>query len=123
MSVTTSVSSWIFAIVLLGVVPACFSYLLLGPWRESRRDRRDILANGQAATGTVVAIDETYPAGKARHRFVVTVEFTPPEYQEPVRAQINCGSSEVNKLGVYQQVPIHYRVQTPMEAVIDEFVR
>jgi hypothetical protein len=54
----------------------------------------------------------------------VAVEFTPPEYREPVRFEmIFPGLSEVNKLGVYQQVPIHYREQKPIEAVIDEFVK
>jgi hypothetical protein len=123
MSVTTPVSTWIFAIVLLGVVPAGFFYMLLEPWLALRRDRRDILSRGQVGIGTVVAIDQVYPTGRYGSRYLVTVEFTPPGYAEPVRFQINYGSSEVNKLGVYQQVPIHYRVQTPMEAVIDEFVK
>jgi hypothetical protein len=52
----------------------------------------------------------------------VTVEFTPRGYLEQVRSQINYGGSEVNKSGVYQQVPMHYRVPTPLEAVSDEFV-
>jgi hypothetical protein len=53
----------------------------------------------------------------------VTVEFTPPDYHEPVRSRISYGGSEVNTLGVYQRVRIHYRVQTPLEAVIDKLVK
>jgi hypothetical protein len=121
--VATPVSAWIFAIVLLGVVPAVFLYMALEPWRALKRERRDILTNGQAAIGTVVAIDQIYPTGRYGPRYVVTVEFAPPDYSEPVRSQITYGASEVNKLGVYQQVPIHYRVQTPLEAVIDELVK
>jgi hypothetical protein len=117
------VSNLIFVIIVLGVVPAIFFYILLEPWRALRREQRDLLAHGQAAIGTVIAIGQAYPTGRYGPRYVVTVEFTPPDYQEPVRSQITYGSSEVNKLGVYQQVPIHYRVQTPLAAVIDEFVK
>ena len=109
--------------MLLGVVPAIFFYVLLEPWRALRKERRDILVHGQAAIGTVVAIDEVYTGGRSGPRYAVTVEFTPPEYTEPVRFQINCGASQVTKLGVYQQVAIHYREQTPMDAVIDELVK
>jgi hypothetical protein len=117
------VSNWIFAFVLLGVVPAVFFYILLEPMRALKKDRRDILAHGQKSIGTVVAIDER-AAGRSSLSYVVTVEFTLPEYREPVRFEtIFSGSSEVNKLGVYQQVPIHYREQMPLEAVIDEFVK
>jgi hypothetical protein len=52
------VSSWIFVIVLLGVVPGILFYILLAPMRARKRERRDILANGQVAIGTIVAIDE-----------------------------------------------------------------
>jgi hypothetical protein len=121
--VTTPISNGIFAIVVLGVVPAVFLYILLKPWAALRRGQRDILAKGQAAIGTIVAIDQVYPTGRYGPRYLVTVEFTPPDYPEPVRFQINYGASEVNKLGVYQQVPIHYRVQMPLEAVIDEFMK
>jgi hypothetical protein len=54
---------------------------------------------------------------------VVTVEFTPPGQDEAVRFQTNCGESEVSRLGLYQQVPIHYREQNAFEAVIDELVK
>jgi len=121
--VSAPVSSWIFAFILLGVVPAIFFYVLLEPWRALWRERRDILVHGQAGIGTVVAIDEVYTGGRSGPRYAVTVEFTPPEYTEPVRFQINCGASQVTKLGVYQQVAIHYREQTPMDAVIDELVK
>jgi hypothetical protein len=117
------ISSWIFVFALLVVVPAIFLYILLGPWRALKRQRRDIRINGKAAVGTVVAIDEISSAGRYGSRFAVTVEFTPPDYPEPVRSEINFGSSEANKLGVYQQAPIHYREQMPSEVVIDEFVR
>jgi hypothetical protein len=107
----------------LAVVPAIFLSLVLGPWRAQRRDQRDILANGQSAIGTIVAIDVIY-RGKGGITYGVTVEFTPPDYPEPVRTQIRyAGSREVDKLGVYQQVPIHFREQMPTEAVIDEFVK
>jgi hypothetical protein len=54
----------------------------------------------------------------------VTVEFTLPEYHDSVRFKTTFyRSSAVNKLGVYQQVPIHYREQAPLEAVIGEFVQ
>jgi hypothetical protein len=117
------ISNWLFVIVLLGVVPAIFLYMLLAPMRALRNDRRDILANGQAAIGTIVAIDEN-PALKSIRTYGVTVEFTPTDYRDPVRFTMTLTrSSDINKLGVYQQVPIHYRVQTPLEAVIDEFVK
>jgi len=116
--------SWrIFLIVVLRVVPAIFFYILLEHWRALKRQRRDILAKGQAAVGTIVAIDEISTGGRFGPRYAATVEFTPPNYPEPVRIQINLGGTEVNKLGVYQQVPIHYRVQTPLEAVVDELVK
>jgi hypothetical protein len=115
-------SSWIFVIVLLGVVPGIFLYILLEPMRALRKEQRDILAYGQKAIGTIVAIDER-AAGRSIRSYVVTVEFTPPEYREPVRFELTFVGSEVNKLGVYQRVPIHYREQMPVEAVIDEFVQ
>ncbi len=117
------VSSWIFAFTLLGVVPAIVFYFLLEPWRALRKERRDILVHGQAAIGTVVAIDEVYTGGKSGPRYAVTVEFTPPKYTEPVRFQLNYGAFQMTKLGLYQQVGIHYREQTLMDAVIDELVK
>jgi hypothetical protein len=117
------VYTWIFAFMLLGVVPAIFFYFLLEPWRALRKERRDILVHGQAAIGTVVAIDEVYTGGRSGPRYAVTVEFTPPNNTGPVQFQINCGASEVSGLGVYQKVPIHYREPMPMDAVIDELVR
>jgi hypothetical protein len=60
-----------------------------------------MLVNGQAAIGTVVAIDEINPTSKYGSSYVVTVEFTPPNYQDSVRFETTFyGSSEVNKLGV-----------------------
>lgn len=96
--------------------------MALEPWRALKRDRRDVLANGRAAIGTIVAIDEI-DGRRYGPRYIVTVEFTPPDYHESVRSQISYGGSEVKTLSVYQQVPIHYRVQTPLEAVIDELVK
>jgi len=73
--------------------------------------------------GTVVAIDEVSTGGRSGPRYDVTVEFTPPDYPESVRIKINCSSSEVSGLGVYQRVPIHYREQMPSDAVIDALVK
>ena len=99
MATSMPISSWIFAIVLLGVVPGIFFYILLEPMLALKKDWRDILVNGQAAIGTIVGIDEI-PTAKYGTRYVVRAEFTPPEYREPVRFEmIFSGSSEVNKLG------------------------
>jgi hypothetical protein len=118
----TPVSTSIFAIFALVAFPGLFILLLLTPWFALRRGQRDILATGQAATATIVAMDEIQmPRGAPRYD--VTVEFTPPDYSAPVRCRINCSSGETNKLGVYQQVAIHYKQHFPIEAVIDDLVR
>jgi hypothetical protein len=110
--------------VLLAVVPAALFYIMFEPIRALKRERRDILAHGQKAIGTIVAIDEGSRLPKTGIQgYYVTVEFTPPEYREPVRFRMTFSGSEVNKLGVYQQVAIHYREQMPVEAVIDEMVK
>jgi flagellar biogenesis protein FliO len=40
-----------------------------------------------------------------------------------VRVQLALGARDTDKLAVYQQVPIHYRDQIPIVAVIDQLVR
>jgi hypothetical protein len=49
--------------------------------------------------------------------------FTPAGLREPERVQLQLSSSEVDKLAVIQQVPIHYRDEIPIMAVIDQLVR
>jgi hypothetical protein len=117
----TPVSTWAFALFALGIVPGLFILLLLAPWFALRKQQRDILKTGQATTATIVAMDEIQVA-RGAPRYEVTVEFTPAYTSEPVRCRINCSSGQTNKLGVYQQVAIHYTQQFPAEAVIDEFV-
>jgi hypothetical protein len=117
------ISDWIYLVVLLGAVPTVIFYFALEPARAQQGERRDILSNGLAAMGTVVAIIGGDPAPKGGVRYTVTVEFTPPGYPEPTQFAIELGSHAVNKLGIYQQVPIHYREQNPSEAVIDEFLK
>lgn len=50
-------SAAILCIAILGLVTAALLYLLLAPVRAQRRERREILATGQPAVGTIVAID------------------------------------------------------------------
>lgn len=118
---TTPLSAWAFGIFALAVFPGLFILLLWAPWLALRKQQRAILATGQAATGTIVAMDEIrMPRGAPRYD--VTVEFTSPDSPEPVRCRINCSSGETDKLGLYSQVRIHYLQRFPSEAVIDEFV-
>jgi hypothetical protein len=50
-------SNWIGLIVLIVIVSPVV-YLALEPKLEKKSEQRNILANGQAAIGTVVAVEE-----------------------------------------------------------------
>jgi hypothetical protein len=122
--VSSSISGGIFVLVLLVVVSGILLYILLAPLRAQKRERRALLLYGQAAIGTVVAINELALSARYQvRRYEVTVEFTPTGYATPTRFRINASESEVSRLGVYQQVPIHYRDQIPVVGIIDELVK
>jgi hypothetical protein len=124
-NVSTSISGGIFVLVLLVVALGILLYVLLAPLRAQKRELRELLLNGKAAIGTVVAIDQSPrdPMGRSGPRYDVTVEFTPTDYAQAVRFRINASEHEVSRLGVYQQVAIHYRDQIPVVGIIDELVK
>jgi hypothetical protein len=120
--IATLMSAAILWIVVLGVMGAAIFYLLLTPLRAIRKEQRELLSTGQAAVGTIVAMD-AIAQGRGGTMYGVTVEFTPAGFGEPVRVQLQLSAREADKLAVYQQVPIHFRDQIPIVAAIDQCVR
>ena|ERR1700761_7729094 len=107
-----ALSSWIFIVLLLGVVGALIYFFAVAPKQEQELEQSDPLANGQGAVGTVVAID--HPASvKGSNEAIVTVEFTPPGYPEPTRFETAVSADAADKLEVNEPVLIHYLEQNP----------
>jgi hypothetical protein len=124
-----SASSPLVGLLILGVILLAYfgplGTILAGLFWSQSEDRRDILAHGLSARGTVVGIrSDSVRGGRL---WTVTVEFTVPDRSEPVRFEAQVmqpfwsGTPRwITDHPQGQAVGVHYREKWPSLAEVND---